>query len=162
MKKVLVMFVFYILLSSCERKIGGPVPDTMINISYRDQKGLDLLNSANAAHISAADIDVYLLTPQNERRRLFRGNLDMPEMFRIDKEAHDNYMLTIFFEPDIDCINKNEIATMYLTYKNGTEDKFMGQFNRTKFPRRLEKLWVNDKLVWTISSSSNRTVTIIK
>lgn len=156
------MFVFYILLSSCERKIGGPVPDTMINISYRDQKGLDLLNSANAAHISAADIDVYLLTPQNERRRLFRGNLDMPEMFRIDKEANGNYMLTIFFEPDIDCINKNEIATMYLTYKNGTEDKFMGQFNRTEFPRRLEKLWVNDKLVWTISSSSNRTVTIIK
>lgn len=142
--------------------IGGPVPDTMINISYRDQNGLDLLNPGNHSAISDDDIDVYVLTPKNERRRIFRGNLDMPEMFRIVKEANGDYTLSIFFEPDIDCIDKNKMATMYLTYTNRSEDKFVGKFNSVKFPRTLEKLWVNDRLVWEISSSSPRLITINK
>ena len=147
MKKILLMFVLNVLLLSCEKKIGGPVPNTMINISYRDQKGTDLLNPSNALHISAADIDVYFLTPQNERRRLYISNLDMPEHFRIDRQDNGSSMLTLFFEPDLDCVDKNQMSTMFLTYGNHQEDKFVGKFNRTKWPRTLEKLWVNDKLV---------------
>lgn len=147
MKKILLLFILCLLLSSCEKKIGGPVPNTMINISYRDQKGTDLLNPSNAPHISAADIDVYFLTPQGERRRLYISNLDMPEHFRIDKQDNGSSMLTLFFEPDLDCVDKNQMATMFLTYTNHQEDKFVGKFNRTKWPRTLEKLWVNDKLV---------------
>lgn len=162
LKKILALFVLCLLLLSCEKKIGGPVPNTMINISYRDQNGLDLINPVNTPYISASDIDVYLLTPQNERRRLYKSNLTMPEHFRIDKQNNDSYMLTIFFEPDLDCIDKNKMATMYLTYTNRSEDKFVGKFNRAEFPRTLEKLWINDKLVWEISSSSQRMVTLIK
>jgi hypothetical protein len=162
MKKISLLFVVCIFLLSCEKKIGGPVPDTMINITYRDQKGFDLLSSTNTEYIANADIDVYLLTPQNDRRRLYKSNLDMPKHFRIEKQANDSYTLTLFFEPDLDCIDNNKMATLYLTYKNRSEDKFVGKFNRTKFPRTLEKLWINDKLVWEINSSSQRKVTLIK
>jgi len=162
MKKILLLSVLSVLLLSCEKKIGGPVPNIMINIAYRDGMGLDLLNPANAPYISAADIDVYFLTPQGERRRLYKSNLDMPEHFRIDKDDTGNHQLTLFFEPDLDCIDKNKMATMFLTYTQKTEDKFVGKFNRVEWPRTLEKLWINDKLVWEIGSSSQRRVTIIK
>lgn len=162
MKKVFLILGICILFLSCEKKIGGPAPDTIINITYLDQNSSNLLNPTHPNHISADDIDVYMLDPKNERRRLFRGNLDMPEMFRVNNELNGSYVLTIFFEPDTDCIDKNNTATMYLTYKNVIEDKFVGQFNRAKFPRTLERLWVNDKLVWDFSFASHRMITIIK
>lgn len=160
MKKIFALFFLYTLIISCEK--GGPIPDTAITISYRNQGNLDLLNPNSATHISAQDIEIYLLTLKNERRRLFRANLDMPKMFRIVKEGDGDYRLTLFFEPDPDCIDKNKKATMYINYKNGAEDKLVGQFNRLKFPRSLEKLWVNDKLVWDVNFASHRMITLIK
>jgi hypothetical protein len=162
MKKILALLFLCTLFISCEKSIGGPVPDTEITIFYRDQNKQDLLNPTSTSHISTEDIDIYLLTLKNERRLLYRSNLDMPKMFRIVNEGSDDYRLTLFFEPDADCIDKDNKATMYVSYKNRTEDKFVGQFNRVKFPRSLEKLWVNDKLVWDVNFASHRMISLIK
>ena len=163
MKRILILLSVCILLSSCEKRIGGPVPDTTIYISYTNFKNADLLNPKTASHLTSDDIEVHLLTQNGERRRVYNGRMDMPKMFRIENRENDKYILTLFFEPEEDCFDKNIKATMYLSYKNAGEDKFVGQFNRTKFPRTLEKLWVNDKLVSDQSSSSSqRLVNIIK
>ena len=160
MKKILLLFVLNVLLLSCEKKIGVPSPDIQVDIIYRNQQGLDLLNPANAPHISAADIDVYLLTLKGERRRVYKSNQYMAENFKIDKQENGNYVLSVLFVPDQDCLDKNRMATMYLTYKDGTEDTFVGKFSEKLL--QIERLWVNDKLVWEIGSSSQRRVTIIK
>ena len=151
------------MLSSCEKRIGGPVPDTTIYISYTNFKNADLLNPKTASHLTSEDIEVYLLTQKGERKRFYNGRMDKPKMFGINKRENDTYVLTLAFEPDQDCFNKNRMATLFLSYKNGGEDKFVGQFNRIKFPRTLQKLWVNDKLVSDNSKlSSQRLVNIIK
>lgn len=162
MKRIFILLTLCLLLSSCAKK-GGPIPDTAIYISYTDFKNADLLNPEIANHLTSDDIEVYMLTQKGERRRVYNGMMDMPKRFRIEMGENDKYVLTTFFEPDADCFDKKRIATMYITYKSMGEDKLVGQFNRTEFPRTLEKLWVNDKLVSDNSSrSSKRVVTINK
>lgn len=163
MKNVFSILILSMILVSCERRIGGPVPDTLISISYTDNNNADLLNPKTPAFINEDDIEVYQLTQKGERRRVYNGRMDMPKMFRIEQRESDMYLLTTSFEPDQDCFNNKRMATMYMTYKNRGEDKFVGQFNRTKFPRTLQKLWVNDKLVSDNSSlGSQRKITLIK
>ncbi len=71
--------------------------------------------------------------------------------------------MTVFFSPEPDCFGQNNQATMYIRYKDGSEDTLRGEFNANRGEGSviLTKFWVNNKLEWG-GYPGRRTVFLIK
>jgi len=153
MKNLYLILGCCIVLFSCKKEDQGAGHfDISVGFVYRDVNNVDLLDPNTVSIFKAADIDIYCLTNAGEKRRIYRANLDRPEMFKVEHQGNElGYVLTLGFGPDGDCYDQNNKATMYIRYKDGSEDTLVGEFNsdRGNGYTQLKKLWVNNKLEWS-------------
>ena len=112
-------------------------------IKYTNQNGDDLLDPSKPGALLADDIDVFLLK-KGERIRLSGQVENMPGTFKILPSGASGSYLRFFYPNDPDAAEKEKV-TIYLRYKNYSEDKLVGEFNSTIGPNIiLQRIWIND------------------
>ncbi|MFK7978948.1 MAG: hypothetical protein AB8G86_03110 [Saprospiraceae bacterium] len=91
---ILIFGILILGISSCDNKTDCcTIIDVDVQILYKNQLGENLINSD--ANFSESNIKVYYKNG-NEFEYIYDGNLDSPNMYRMDEDANQNLILTIF------------------------------------------------------------------
>lgn len=160
MKNLLFTAILISMLFSCKVDGGiAPVPDFFVKISFKDTNGIDLLNSKNTASIYKEElINANFLTNTGQLRNANYGTT----CFTIVDYPGEASLIQLSFSPPTDCITADKKATLYLSYKNNSEDKFVAELNTIDGLKQIKKLWINDKLVWAGPPDVRGTIILTK
>ncbi|RZK50891.1 MAG: hypothetical protein EOO87_19045, partial [Pedobacter sp.] len=118
MKKIFSIILIGLAFISCEKKISGPDINAGINFSIVSSNGNDLLNPNVNGAITEENTEVFLLK-NNQKIRLYQGNLDAPKFFKIRSENGRN-VFHMFFDIANENFKENKI-TQYIRFKDGAE-----------------------------------------
>ena len=111
---VLMLFV------SCKSEKCCVVISTGVQLSIANKDGSDLLNPASNGSINSENLDIYYLTNGNLEKQ-FKGNLDYPEMFKIDKfPQYDEAVMTVFLNSNTDSQGVSTTILKYNSYPSDT------------------------------------------
>ncbi|MCY1520272.1 hypothetical protein D9M68_550450 [compost metagenome] len=142
MRKFLFIPLILLLFSGCDRKCCMNI-SALALIKYVNQQGEDLLDPAHPNALIAEDIEVYV-EKDGKRIRQYDGRLDAPKNFKIYKSDNDGYLFHFNFPINYNLADKNKM-TVFITYKNNSEDKLVGEFNSLKGNNIvLQRVWIND------------------
>jgi hypothetical protein len=145
MKKIMLIIVMLISLSC--KKQGGVIIDTEVYLHYKNANGDNLLNANTPASIQANDLSVYELIKGVKTSR-FDANMDNPKGFSVYASPDKGNILRFSFSYQPDARVNNKVM-MFIRYKDGSEDKFTGEFNDSNESSVIvKKIWVNDVLRW--------------
>ena len=163
--KNLLIGCFLFALISCEKQtmLCCTVIDTAIDIVYKNTAGEDLLNPDTEGHLGGAmDIRTYSLK-NGAKTGGFYGNLGRPAHYHINwSEEGSIHILRLHFDTYPENFDGNQ-TTMFIRYKDGSEDKFVGEFNENRRNNTLlQRVWLNDELVWDINSGNYQHIEVIK
>ena len=90
----LILGILLLGIISCEKKTNCcTIIDTNVQILYKNELGENLINSNS--DFEESNIKVYYKNG-NEFEYIYRGNLDSPNMYRIDEDENGNSILTIY------------------------------------------------------------------
>ncbi|MCB9301804.1 MAG: hypothetical protein H6566_14250 [Lewinellaceae bacterium] len=91
---ILSLGMLIIVNIGCDKKTDCcTIIDTDVQILYRNELGENLINSTT--DFEETNIKVYYKNG-NEFEYIYKGNLDLPNMHRIDEDENGNLILTIF------------------------------------------------------------------
>ena len=141
MKKILILLALLPFLSGC-------VPcckniSAHLFLKYQNINGDDLLDPRTPNALKAEDIEVYVLR-NGVRVRLFDARMDAPANFKIYGSSTEKYHMMFYFDIAEESF-ANKRITMFLTYKDGSEDKLIGEFNNDDGPSiTLRAVWINN------------------
>lgn len=157
MKEIKLLLLCCVVMLSCKKDYGLSTRDVSFILKYKDVNNADLLNPSLNNNYMQNDMYMYQLTNTGEKRRM-----DYPKLLIWGGNQAAGYLLNVVFDPMTDCWNNNK-ATMYLRYKDGTEDTFIGEFRREGNGAIviLNKLWINGQLVWS-GYPASKSFTLIK
>lgn len=155
MKKIILTCIFYILIA-CDQKGENCCENVNIDIgfdfSFHDINNTDLLDPNNTSSIYDFNaLKVYDLI-NGERVNVFNENFDAPRgISLLEPEAGiESYSIRLFFNHTID----NEFNKRILVWNDQLEDEFKAQFTYNENQITLKKVWVNDRLVYDVSTNN--------
>lgn len=94
MKFVSILLTGILVLVSCDKEIDCcTIIDTSVQILYKNESGENLINSN--ADFEESNIKVYYKNG-SEFEYMYNGNLDAPNMHRIDEDENGNLILTVY------------------------------------------------------------------
>ncbi len=141
MKKILIVALIALIVTGCEKIIGGVVIGADVNFSFINSKGEDLLNANTTGALIEENVDIYVLR-NGLKVRLYQGNLDASKFFKIRSENGKN-RFQMYFDISSENFSGNKI-TQFIRYKDGTEDEIVGEFNSDrKTNTLLQQIWIN-------------------
>jgi hypothetical protein len=141
MKKIVGITLLVLIITSCEKIIGGVIIDANVSFSLVNSKGEDLLNVTTTGALTEENVDIYVLR-NGAKIRLYQNNLDAAKFFKIRTE-NGKSRLEMYFDISSENFNGNKI-TQFIRYKDGTEDEIVGEFNSDrKRNTLLQQIWIN-------------------
>ncbi|WP_316787155.1 hypothetical protein [Pedobacter frigiditerrae] len=141
MKKILGIILLVLIITSCEKPIGGVVINADVSFSFVNSKGEDLLNLNTTGALTEENVDIYVLR-NGLKVRLYKGNLDAAKYFKIRTE-NGKSRFQMYFDISPENFIGNKI-TQFIRYKDGTEDEIVGEFNADrKTNTLLQQIWIN-------------------
>lgn len=159
MKRIVILFALLPFLTGC-------VPcckniSATIFLKYQNSNGDDLLDPRTANALKEEDIDVYVLR-KGIRVRLYNEMMDAKKNFNIRGSSSEKYYMQFYFDIAGESFAKKKV-TMFITYKDGSEDKLVGEFNDNDGPNiALQIVWINDIAVGRPSYSPSEAFIIKK
>ncbi|MEH0155927.1 hypothetical protein V6R21_17405 [Limibacter armeniacum] len=160
MKYITQFLLFLLILTfgcSSDGKECCTVIDVSLLISLTGNDGTDLLNPEEPDHYDEASIDIYALI-DGEEKRVFDGNLDLPEHFKV-VEIDGQYYMNLFVNETADDDN---LAVTYIKWNESDTDTLMCDFNKSHNNIILTEVWYNGELKWKVSDGDERVVNIVK
>lgn len=151
------------MLISCKKsELNGVAMAGLVTIEYKNNHGANLLDPLTTNAIKAEDIDIFVMR-NGVKTRILYNNLRDPENFNIHSTVERGNVMDLYFDMHNESFNNN-IITMFIRYKDGSEDKITGEFNVDWSPSKfIKKVWINDILSWeSVNNLTNAHVTIIK
>ena len=142
--KQLILISVYFFMTNCKKGDDCCVNrELSVKIEYFNEEGEDLLNPDNSGHFIEKDIKNFYLV-DGEKKEIFRGNLDMPKMFRLLKPYKQRgYALGL----SLNDISNKKIKTTYLQLNESDTDTITHSLVQTKNSNQLlDKVWYNGKL----------------
>lgn len=142
MKRILFLFALILVFNGCSRKCCSNY-STNIFLKYQNSSGEDLLDPRTLNALKAEDIEVYVLR-KGVRVRLFDASKDAQKSFKIYGSSTEKYFMVFYFDIADQSFVKKKV-TMFITYKDGSEDKLVGEFNDNDGSNIiLQAVWIND------------------
>lgn len=163
------IFTLIIFLFSCEKDGGHEAVsvDTDIWLIVKDSIGNDLLNPSNPNAINIDNIKI-IHEVNGEQVVYYDELMDYPKGIKV-LERDGLYYLSFFVNTDV---NSKQPVT-YVQWNDSDIDKFSCEILRTESEygnssdwvggssTYINKVWLNDKLVWT-TSQGERVIELIK
>lgn len=162
MKKILGIALVALLITGCEKMIGGVIISADVSFLFVNSKGDDLLNTNTTGALTEENVDIYVLR-NGSKIRLYQSNLDAAKFFKIRTE-NGKSRFQMYFDISSENFNGNKI-TQFIRYKDGTEDEIVGEFNADrKRNTLLQQIWINGVARTQIEtvSSGQTPIVIIK
>ncbi len=142
MKRVVIVFALMLLLIGCGRKCCTYY-SVDIGLKYQDSNGGDLLDPRTTDALKEEDIEVYVVK-KGIRVRLYNAMMDAPKNFKIYGSSTEKYFMKFYFNIEKESFVNNKV-TMFITYKDRSEDKLVGEFNEDDGTNIvLQNVWIND------------------
>ena len=142
MKRFLILFAIVLLLNGCHRHCCTTV-STTIFLKYQNSNGDDSLDPRTTNALKSEDMEVYVLR-KGVRVQLLNYNLDYAKNFKIYGSSTEKYHMIFLFDIKKESFVKKKV-TMFITYKDGSEDKLVGEFNENEGSSiLLQNVWIND------------------
>ncbi len=95
MKNIVLILSIFFVLNACEKDEPMENVQNIINISYTNSIGDDLLDENTVNHIDPSNIDIYYLK-EGAKIRVYDEDMDLPENFKIYfNQTYDKYFLQI-------------------------------------------------------------------
>ncbi|MDF1549534.1 MAG: hypothetical protein P1P88_17035 [Bacteroidales bacterium] len=166
MIKLLVISTILFLINSCEKeKNDMTIVELTMDISYKDNDGLDLLDPVNENSFKKEQINLYHYI-DGEGKLFYQENLDYQKGFNIYKEEgiSDNYYLRITAPNDYDNgseINPYEAITL-LELDESIIDTIKCKIEKGENSLVCKQIIYNDIVVWRWEDNTERRFTIIK
>lgn len=160
MKKIILLFSAFLLVTGCGRKCCTNY-GVHTFLKYQNSNGDDLLNPTTPNALNEKDIEVYVLR-KGVRVRLFNAMLDAQKNFKIRGSAIEKYYMQFYFDIAKESF-VNKKVTMFIKYKDDSEDKLVGEFNEDDGSNiMLQRVWVNDIAMTHESYSPEKAFVITK
>ncbi|MEJ5994362.1 hypothetical protein WG904_08030 [Pedobacter sp. Du54] len=141
MKRILILLAVLLFFASCDRKCCTNY-SVDVTLKYQNSNGEDLLDPRTSNALKAEDIDVYAVR-NGVRVRLYNGMMDAPKNFKIYGSSTEKYFMKFYFDIQQESFT-NKKVTMFITYKDGSEDKLVGEFNDDDGSNIiLQNVWLN-------------------
>ena len=142
MKGIVSMFVLMVLLTGCRTKCCHNY-SVNLYLKYQNSNGDDLLDPKTANALNEQDIEVYVLR-KGVRVRLYNAMMDAQKNFKIRGSSAEKYHMVLYFDIAKESFVKKKV-TMFITYKDRSEDKIVGEFNEDDGTNiLLQSVWIND------------------
>lgn len=161
--KTITTLLLVLLFFSCndDKDCCGMYIATFADISYADSEGNDLLNPDNDNGYKEENIDIYRLSAEGEKIKMYDHYLAYPENFKIFYSTiSEQYILRLFLSPEAG--SDDPFVTYFINFGNGEEDKVEGEIERLPGVERLIKIWYNDILVWELEDNDLNYFEIVK
>ena len=122
----LLVTILVLVMSSCEREPDCcTIIDVNVQILYKNNLGKNLINSS--ANFDESNIKVYYKNG-NKFDYIYNGNLDSPNMHRVDKDENENLVLIVypsnFYEGNKSTtlieLNQNVVDTLVCEFELGS------------------------------------------
>jgi len=158
--KKFVLFLFagvLVLLAACNKKetpVNGVNVDLSVGLSYVDQNGNDLLSPDNPQAYKLNDFRLYYM--KNGKKTLyFMSNYDDPYGYTKAwyYPVSGLYRFDMAFPAD---------SCTLLQLSDGTVDTFKINVLRKGGNQLVQKIWINDSLVWQTSSLTEHYIVVKK
>ena len=134
---ILLTGILIVGIVGCDKKTDCcTIIDTDVQILYKNELGENLIN--NDANFEASNIKVYYKNG-NEFEYIYRGNLDSPNMYRIDEDGSGNLILTIY---PSNYYEGNQSTTLIELNPN-VVDTLIGEFELESNREICKKAWLN-------------------
>lgn len=130
--------------------------DIGFEFSVKDSEGNDLLNPENPNSFNQSKIKLFYLINGNSIE-VYDRNKDYPRNFLIYKKENV-YRIKIF----VNHSETEEIPTTYIQWNEADTDTLSSEIFRTNSLVKIEKVWLNEELIWTLSNSTEPYYEIIK
>jgi hypothetical protein len=151
-------------LSSGNKKIAGTHMQDDVYVKYVNQKGEDLLNPDHAHAITESNTNLYYLI-NGKKKKIFKGNLDYPKMFRIGNDFisdYHDYVMVIFANTP----RGQNTATTYIAFEDYPTDTLKVQYE-TGNGVAVTKAWYNGKLRYDVynnnyDNNAQKVITVTK
>ena len=142
MKIIVTAFALMLLLTGCDNKCCT-IYSTDIILKFQNSNGENLLDPSTSNALKKEDIEVYVLK-KGARILLFDNGIHAPKNFEIYGSSTQSYYLKFYFNIAEEYFTEKKV-TMFLKYKDGSEDKLVGEFNNNKGTNiMLQNVWIND------------------
>jgi len=142
MKKIIILCAaLLLLLNGCGGKCCTAV-STAIFLKYQNKSGEDLLDPRTPNALKEDDVELYVVK-DGMRVLLLDNRKASPKNFHIYGSSTEKYYMQLGFDISKGSLVKKKV-TMFISYKDGSEDKFVGEFNVDNGNTLLQNVWIND------------------
>lgn len=142
---ILIIGILIIGIISCDNKTDCcTIIDTDVQILYKNESGENLINSNS--DFDESNIKVYYKNG-SEFEYIYKGNLDSPNMHRIDEDGNGNLILTVYpsyyYEGNQSTtlieLNQNVVDTLVCEFELGSNQEIckMSWLNRIEMDKRF-------------------------
>ena len=133
----LILGILLLGIISCEKKTNCcTIIDTNVQILYKNELGENLINSNS--DFEESNIKVYNKNG-NEFEYIFRGNLDSPNMYRIDEDENGNSVLTIYPSN----YYEGNLSTTLVELNQNIVDTLICEFELDSNSEICKRAWLN-------------------
>ena len=141
---VLVMATALMTCSDSPGSIDGVAqPNPSVELSFVDGNGEDLLNPNHQNYWNEDSLRIYYLK-DGEKSRVYNGNLDHPENFKIVEVKDDNNFIMLWLNNHIE----EGFTTTFIEFPDGSMDTIKIKARRIKGSVWADKLWYDGELAW--------------
>lgn len=150
-KHLMTLLVLALFLFSCDSESRNEEQmnlDVDVEFSIADTNGNDLLNPENENSYNHEAIKLFYKT-DGVYQEFYDGNLDLPRNINIYQHT-DTYRATIFLNHSA----SEEQPETLIQWNENNADTIKCEIYRTSSVERIDKVWLNNQLVW---DSTNNT-----
>ena len=150
-KLLLLLFLPLLLAAGCTK--GPYIEDTGVELYFSDEQGNDLLDPActSPKAIDVTKIRLYEVVDGKEKM-FYRPDLSATNGVVLvpSRQGHARYHANFSFVEGA----KNN-ATSILKWPDGRRDVFKAELYHDLYATGIERLWLNDSLVWAARTNGN-------
>jgi len=156
--KAIILILTFITLFGCSSNDNQEQFnfDVGFEFSVTDNEGNDLLNPDNPNSFNESDIKLFYLINE-ETVEVYDNNLDYPRNFLIYQNS-DSYRIRIF----LNYSETEELPETYIQWSETDSDTIKSEINRSNTYVKIQKVWLNDNIIWNSSDNSEPYYQIVK
>lgn len=153
-----ILFLFGLVLTSCEKKNGGIIFDTHVDVTVLNSQQEDLLAGNLDDQVDYFDIRSLKVIDATTGKASDIGPEKTSYMILSPEGGIDKYRLRIFFNPRV------ASSVLYLDWGNGNNiDTLSGKIESVGDNHFCTQVSLNGKTVWTQSEGDQeRAITLVK